>query len=414
MPAVRTERNPMTAPEIRRKTRPISYCTRCVMPETKPDLYLDSQGVCSACRNYERRDAVDWDLRMSELVRILDRYRSKDGSNYDCIIPVSGGKDSHYQTIKMLELGMKPLLVTATTCKLSAIGRKNIENLQQLGCDYIEVTTNRIVRRKINRFALERVGDISWPEHVGIFTIPVRIAAQMNVPLIVWGENSQNEYGGPAAAAENNTLTRRWLEEFGGLLGLRVTDLVGVDGIELKDLTQYTYPSDEELARTGVTGIFLGHYMPWDGFANAEIAKAHGFKVYDTFVEGSIVNYENLDNCHTGIHDYFKFLKFAFGRATDLACLHIRRERLVREEGLRLVREHDGKFPWSYLGCSLEEMLGELDMSVDAFVRICDRFTNRKLFVCDENGHVVKDAQGNLTKINYDNVCEASPSSIMG
>lgn len=383
------------------------------MPETKPDLYIDDAGVCSACRNYEFRSEVDWDARRAELHRILDRYRSKDGSNYDCIIPVSGGKDSHYQTITMLEMGMKPLLVTATTCKLTPLGRKNIENLKSLGCDYIEVTTNPVVRRKINRFALERVGDISWPEHVSIFTIPVRIAVQMNIPLIVWGENSQNEYGGPAAAASNNTLTRRWLEEFGGLLGLRVTDLIGVDGIDLRDLIQYTYPTDSDLARVGVTGIFLGHYVPWDGFANAEIAKRHGFSVYEKWVEGSIVDYENLDNGHTGIHDYFKFLKFAFGRATDLACLHIRRGRISREDGLALVREHDGRFPWRYVGIALEDILADMDMELCEFQRICDRFTNKKLFVCDEAGSLVKDPQGNLTKINYDNLCETSPSSTM-
>jgi hypothetical protein len=162
----------------------------------------------------------------------------------------------------MLELGMNPLCVTATTDHLSEIGRRNIENLKRLGVDYIEVSVNPVIRRRINRFALRTVGDISWPEHVTIFTIPVRIAVQMGIPLIVWGENSQNEYGGPASASENNVLTRRWLEEFGGLLGLRVTDLIGQEGIQPHHLIQYTYPSDEELARVGVTGIFLGYYLP--------------------------------------------------------------------------------------------------------------------------------------------------------
>lgn len=387
-----------------RRMRMIRYCRRCVMPETKPDLFIDDEGVCSACRNLERRVDIDWDARTRELEYIVDRYRSKDGAHYDCIVPVSGGKDSHFQVIKMLEMGLNPLCVTATTCKLSVLGRKNIENLKLLGVDSVEVTSNPRVRRKINRFALERVGDISWPEHASIFTIPVRIAVQMNIPLIVWGENSQNEYGGPASAAENKVLTRRWLEEFGGLLGLRVSDYIGVDGIAQRDLIQFTYPTDEELARVGVTGIFLGYYLPWDGFANAQIAHDHGFAYYDKLVEGSIVNYENLDNCHTGIHDYFKFLKFAFGRATDLACLHIRRGRISRADGLALVHAHDGRFPSTYLGCPLQEVLDDLGLTNEEFVRICDRFTNKKLFVCDERGNLVKDAEGNLTKVNYDNL----------
>lgn len=382
----------------------IRYCKRCIMPETKPDLYIDEEGVCNACRSYERRQEVNWDERKHELLVILDRYRSKSDSNYDCIVPVSGGKDSHFQAIRMLELGMNPLCVTATTDHLSDIGRYNIENLKKQGVDYIEVTTNPLVRRKINRLALTQVGDISWPEHVTIFTIPVRIAVQMTIPLIVWGENSQNEYGGPAGASQDNVLTRRWLEEFGGLLGLRVSDLIGQDDIQARHLIQYTYPSDQDLARVGVTGIFLGHYLPWDGYGNALFSQAHGFKTYHKTVEGSLVNYENLDNVQTGIHDYFKFLKFAFGRATDLACLHIRRGRLSREDAIKLVTMHDGKFPWVYLGVPIEQVLQELGMSVEEFVRLCDRFTNKKLFVCDSRGNLVKDQDGNLTKINYDNI----------
>lgn len=381
----------------------IRYCKRCVMPSTKPDLFIDAEGVCSACRNIEKRTAVDWSKRRGELSQVLARFRRPKGDGYDCIVPVSGGKDSTYQAVRLLELGMNPLCVTATTCMLSDIGRRNIENLKHLGVDYVEITPNPIVRRKLNRIGLMQVGDISWPEHVSIFTIPVRVSVQFNIPLIVWGENSQNEYGGPAAAAENNVLNRRWLEEFGGLLGMRVSDLVGQEGIEPKHLIQYTYPTDEELQRVGTTGIFLGYYLPWDGLENALFAQAHGFETYSKTVEGSLVNYENLDNYHTGIHDYFKFLKYGFGRATDLACLHVRRGRLSRETAIKLVCKHDGKFPWNYLGCSLDRILREMDMTVDDFVKVCDRFTNKKLFVCDANGKLLKDRDGNLTKINYDN-----------
>lgn len=381
----------------------IRYCTRCVMPETKPDLYFDEEGVCCACRYFEQREAVDWKARGKELEGILDRFRSRDGSNYDCIIPCSGGKDSTYQTLRMLQLGMNPLCVTATTDRLSPIGRRNIENLKRLGVDYIEVSTNPVVRRRLNKLCLEQVGDISWPEHLTIFTIPVRIAVQMNVPLIIWGENSQNENGGPAARADNPVLDRRWLEEFGGLLGLRVSDLVGQVGIEPKHLIQYTYPSDEELRRVGVTGLFLGYYMPWDGLSNALVAQANGFEAWPTVVEGSIVNYENLDNEQMRIHDYFKFLKYGYSRATDWACWHIRRGRLTREDGMALVQKHDGKFPWTYLGVPLETILSEIDMTLEEFQTVCDRFTNRKIFVTDRRGNLVRDREGNLTKLNYDN-----------
>ena len=377
------------------------YCTCCVMPDTKPDLKFNEQGVCSACESFAKRREVDWNERKSELNQVLDKYRSKDGSNWDCIVPVSGGKDSTYQVVRMLQLGMNPLCVTATTCHLSDIGRANIENLKSLGVDYVEFTTNPVVRKKLNRIGLTQVGDISWPEHCGIFTIPVRAAVQYNVPLIIWGENSQNEYGGPAAAAENNVLTRRWLEEFGGLLGLRVSDIIGLEGIEPKHLIPFSYPSDAELQRVGVTGIFLGYYLPWDGYSNALIAQAHGFTTMQTTVEGSVVNYENLDNYQTGIHDFFKFLKFGFGRATDIACLHLRRGRITRQDAVEIVNRHDGKFPWTYLGKPIDEIIRPLGITLDEFVKICDRFTNKKIFVTDAKGNLVKDKFGNLIKKVY-------------
>lgn len=382
----------------------INYCKRCVMPDTKPDLELDGHGICNACRNFERREIVDWDERLRALLKILENYRKPKNGHWDCIVPVSGGKDSTYQVVRVLQLGLNPLCVTSSTCDLSLLGRANIENLKRLGVDHIELSPNPLVRAKLNRFGLTQVGDISWPEHVGIFTIPVRAAVQFNVPLIIWGENPQNEYGGPAAAAENNVLNRRWLEEFGGLLGMRISDLVGQDGIEAKHMFLYTYPTDEELLRVGVTGLFLGHYIPWDGLSNSLIAQAHGFQIYPKVVEGSMVGYENLDNHQTGIHDYFKFLKFGFGRATDLACLHIRRERLTRRDGLDVVRRLDGKFPWEYLGKPLREILEPLEMAEDEFIRVCDKFTNKKIFKRAEDGNLLKDRDGNLFKINYDNV----------
>lgn len=380
----------------------LKYCVRCVMPHTKPDLHIDEEGVCNACRSYEKRKEVDWDQRKSELLTLLGKYRRHDG-NWDCIVPVSGGKDSTYQVIRMLQLGLNPLCVTSSTCDLSEIGRRNIENLQRLGVDHVAFSPNPLVRAKLNRIGLTEVGDISWPEHVGIFTIPVRAAVQYNVPLIVWGENSQNEYGGPAAATENNTLTRRWLEEFGGLLGLRVSDLSETYGIEQRHLLPYQYPSDEDLQRAGVTGLFLGHYLPWDGLSNALIAQANGFVTYDQPVEGSMVNYENLDNHQTGIHDYFKYLKFGFSRATDIACLHVRRGRMSRQDALEIVKARDGKFPWSYLGKPLAEILEPLGMTNEEFIKICDRFTNKKIFKRDAAGALVKDRHGNLEKINHDN-----------
>ena len=379
----------------------MKYCVKCVMPDTKPDLNFNKSGVCDACSNFSDRSNINWEERKKELLKVVASFKNE--SNWDCIVPVSGGKDSTFQVIKMLQLGIKPLCVTSTTCDLTSIGRKNIENIKSLGVDYIEFTPNPSVRKQLNRIGLQEVGDISWPEHLGIFTIPVQVAVNYNIPLIVWGENSQNEYGGPAVAKDSKILNRQWLEEFGGLLGLRTRDMSDSHGIDPKDLMPYTYPTDEELKKVGVSGIFLGYFIPWDGLSNALISKAWGFSTSNKTISGSMVDYENLDNYQTGIHDYFKYLKFGFGRASDIASMHIRRGRITREDAMEITYVHDGKYPFEYLGKTLEEILEPIEIDIEEFDSICDRFTNKQIFKLDEDGNILKDKNKRPIKLAYDN-----------
>lgn len=350
----------------------MNRCSRCIMPDTKPDLTFDKQGVCSACRAYEARPEVDWDARRAELTTILDAHRNPNG--HDCIIPVSGGKDSTFQALTIRDMGYNPLLVTATTCEPSDLGRRNLANLISLGFDHVQVTVRPDIRARINRHALVTIGDISWPEHVTIFTIPVRMSVAFDIPLIIWGENSQHEYGGPAASQDSPTLTRAWLDEFGGLCGMRVGDVRDALGLTAADMALYTYPSDEELARVGTTGLFLGHYVPWDGEANAAMVRRHGFEFFDRNVEGSLCPYENLDNHQTGIHDYFKWLKFGFGRACDIACSRIRRGRMTRDAALDAISGVDGAYPATCLGRPLSETLARIGMTCDEFGVVCERW----------------------------------------
>lgn len=374
------------------------YCRACVLPNTKPDLFFDKDGVCNACTNFANRREIDWEARKQEFLQIIDRHRAKNFSNWDCIVPISGGKDSTYQVWRLKQLGINPLGVIASTCHLSDIGRKNIDNIKKLGIDVIEFSANPNARKVLNRIALREVGDISWPEHVSIFTAPVRIAVKFNIPLIIWGENSQHEYGGPAAAVGSNTLDRRWLEEFGGLLGLRTSDLTMYPGITQRDLLYYTYPSYEEVAAVGVKGLFLGYYFPWDGYTNVLISQAVGLTTLSHRIEGSFVNYEKIDNYQGGIHDYFKFLKFGFGRASDLASSHIRRKRISRADAVPLVRAHDGELPLSYMDKPLKEILEHIEMPEREFWEICDHHTNKKLFEVDSQNKLKKDERGNLIK----------------
>lgn len=384
----------------------IRYCRNCVYPDAKPDLALDENGICDACNFLKVKDETDWDARRKDLVDIFEKFKRKDGSNYDCIVPVSGGKDSTYQTyIVKKEFGLNPLCVSYHLPEFTELGRKNIENLKNLGVDCIEFTPNPEICRKMQKIALIEFGDAQWPEHFGIFTVPVQIAVRYNIKLIVWGENPQTEYGGPLKDSKNPYLDSNWCREYGTRIGGKSSPYYGPEfmlkhGIDRKYLNPYIYPSDEDIRKVGVTGIFLGYFLKWDVKKQLKKDAELGFTLHDGPTEGTFTNYENLDNKIQGIHDYFKWLKFGYGRATDNASILIRLGQLNREEGMRLVRQYEGKLPEKYL----DEFLTQWGMSRKEFMKIVDKFTNKRLFKKDSQGNLLRDIAGNLEKINYDNI----------
>lgn len=356
----------------------MKYCTRCLYPDTKPDLSFDEAGVCSACKAYENRVQIDWEAREKEFREYCER-QLKLRYNYHCIIPVSGGKDSTYQILKAKEYGLNPLAVCAVTDDLSNIGRANLDNISAIGCDLIEINTNSRLRRRINKYTLKEIGDISWAEHVTIFTIPIIMSVKLNIPWIIYGENPQQEYGGPYKAQQATELTNRWLQEFGGLNGLRVSDLVELGLMEGRELHFYTYP---DLSKHKVNCIWLGQFFPWDGLNNAAVSSRNGFKTWYGPVEGVGYDYENLDNHQTGIHDRFKYLKFGFGRCTDLVNNHIKRQRITRNEAKELVLLYDGRYPATYLGKPIEKILERIDMTTEEYLEVENKFANKDLFEC--------------------------------
>ena len=382
----------------------MKYCVNCFLPSTKPQLRFNKDGVCAACLSYWNRPNIDWKKREEMFFNIVNEIKKNNKTNnWDSVIPVSGGKDSVYQALKLRELGLNPLCVTSTTCDLSELGRENIENLKQQGFDYIEFSSNPKVRKKLNRIGLEMIGDISWPEHISINTIPINVAVRYGINLIFWGENSQNEYGGTEKAANAKELTWEWLLQFADFAGLRISDVEGLYNLEKKDLIPYYYPPVEEVKKAKIQSLFLGYFFPWSGYKNYEYVMKHGFKTYDKWVEGSYGNYENLDNHQTGIHDYIKFLKFGWSRATDILSMAIRRNKISRIDALKIIKERDGKYPSFYLGKSLEKILSDINMSIEEFDIICDRFTNRDIFLCNNDGKLIKDEHNCLIKKKYDN-----------
>ena len=363
------------------------------MPTTKPDLHFDANGLCDACQSQEDKNInIDWVKREKDFLSLIKKY--KTNSDYDCVIGVSGGKDSTYQVLKILELGLTPLCVCFEPTIPTEIGEKNLENLNNLGVDLIHIKRNPLVYKKLAIEAFKRTGDNEWQHHVGLFTTTPKFAVNFNIPLIIWGESPQLEYGGPAASKTRNVLDRQWLEEFGGLLGNRISDMVGVDGLTKKDLSLYTYASDEEIHRVGVTGLFLGYYFKWDLREVVKKAKLHGFEVQDRAVETTYENFENLDCYSNHLHDYLKYVKYGFGRATDNACLDIRLGYISRSEGVRLVNKYDGIPPQK----AIKEYLKYTGFATEEFEKIVDSYTNKRIFERDKNGKFIKDIDGSLVR----------------
>jgi len=365
------------------------------MPDTRPETVFNEDGICDACSSADKKhEAIDWKQREEDMFELLKKYRT-DGSWYDCIIPVSGGKNSCYQAwIMKNKFKMHPLCVNFMPCDQTEVGRKNLMFLRDLGFDIVQVQTNLQVYKKMVRIGFFKLGDCCWPEHIGIFTAPFRVAHQYKVPLLIWGENPHFEYGGPASVRGGHILDQHWLEEF-QMLGYRLSDLVH-DGIDMKDLKAMTYPSDDELKEVGVTGLFLGHYIKWDQLEQFQAMRKLGFHVNpDGPIEGAYNDYENLD-CKWigGLHDYMKYLKYGYGRATDQLCIEIRDRRMTREEAVKLVGQFEGKIPWKYA----PDFFAYIGITEKEFLDNLDRFTNKKIFKCDEDGKLIKDKDGNPIK----------------
>lgn len=353
----------------------LTRCKICIYPDTRPDTHF-VDGVCSGCRSFSDRQRTDWAANHRELDRIL-RDAADNGAPYDCVVPVSGGKDSTMQVIVLKDLGARVLAVNSGTDYLTPIGRRNLDNLKNY-CDLIEYTPNIEVRKKLVRIGLSHVGDPSYPEHLAIWSIPTRIAVMMKIPLVVWGEQPQREYATPNGVIPATNLDSRWVAQFGGLLGLRLDDVIGMEGLTAEDLQVFRFPSDEDMNKAGTKGIWLGDYLNWDGWQNAFYAQQFGFETWPHPVETSLANYENLDNYLTVIRDYLRSLKYGYTRGTDIACNHVRRGRLTRDAALALEKKTMG-FPKTSLGKPIEEVLEYFGITLEEFKRECDKWTNKEI-----------------------------------
>lgn len=373
------------------------------MPETKPDLVFDDSGECSACRAAKYKEQINWEERKEEFKRILSQYKGKGKSKYDCIVPISGGKDSTFQVYMVKKVhGMNPLCVHFEPTAPSVLGRKNLDNIRKLGVDIISFKPNPAVYDKLCKKAFFEVGDHEWPNHAGIFTVPIKVAVQYNIPLIIWGENPQLEYGGPGDSINKANLDEKWLHEFGGLLNVKTNQLLE-SGFTREEIEPYFYPSTNELKKVGVKGLFLGYYFKWDARKQVELIKHFGFNVSSTPIEGTYTNYENLDDLLVWVHDYFKYLKYGFGRTSDHTSLDIRNKRITREEAFALIARFDGKFFMDKVSLFCKRF----DITREQFFETVEKFANKNIFACDENGKLIW-RDGNLVNVEFEDEIKRS------
>jgi N-acetyl sugar amidotransferase len=376
----------------------MEYCARCVYPaNAKPTIIFDDESVCSGCRYHESRQRINWDEREKMLREFLVEYKAKareSGNIYDCIIPVGGGKDSHFQTYLMKHVyGMNPLLVTYNHTFNTRLGIRNLNNLvAKLGVDLIRFTANPESVRKLSRYMLKTVGDLTWHYHAGIRTLPFQIAVKYGIPLIVWGEHGFAELTGLVTLEDMVEFTK-WTRQEHDMRGYEPHELINEQsGITEQDIGPYVYPSDEEIEELDVRGIYLSNFYYWDALEQAKIMREKfDFGLHPGPREKSFILHGKTDDHANNVHDYLKYLKFGYGRATDDASTEIRHGRMSREEAIELVRIYDHVKP-----STLETYLTFMQISEEEFFEWIDPMRDLEIWLKDTDGTwIARDWVGN-------------------
>jgi N-acetyl sugar amidotransferase len=368
------------------------YCTRCVYPQIAVNLNMEDSGICSACRVAEEFGKLTpsfWDKRRQRFEKIVEEIKSRKSADYDVIIPVSGGKDSYYQThVICKEYGLKPLLVTYHGNNYLPEGDYNRDRMRQVfNADHMVFGPSVEVLKKLNRLCFRKMGDMNWHCHCGINTYPFQIAVKFKIPYVVYGEISW-DISGMYDPDDYVEFRARGRHEH-ALRGYEWYDLINdpVDPVEERDMLWSKFPSDDEMLSSGVRGIYIGNFFKWDPNWHQEmVQEKYGFKPSDKPFERTYRKFSNLDDRYeNGLHDYLKFVKFGYGRASDHASKDIRSGYMTREQGIEMVRKYDSVVP-----SDLYYWLDYVKMTEKEFWETANRFRDKRVWRY-ENGQWVKD-----------------------
>ena len=360
----------------------MQFCSCCLYTDQHPlHLTFDKHGVCSGCRIHDEKDALDWRERGERLRIILDQYRCRSGNNYDCIVPVSGARDSYFivHTIKNV-YRMNPLLVTYNKQYNTAVGVRNLANLRmRFDCDIMTLTVSPEMVKKITRSTMRRFGSIYWHCLAGQTVYPVQMATKLKIPLIVWGAHQGVDQVGMFSHLDEVEMTRKYRKEH-DLMGYEAEDLINdFDNITEKDIATFQYPDNREIEQVGVRGIYLNNYLRWDSRKQHEIMiRKYG---YETALQARTFDTYNDVDCwnYSDVHDYIKVIKYGYGKVVDHACREIRLRSMSRAMGIKLVKKHMIAKPRN-----IQLYLDWLGISKNAFHYIIDQHRNPSLWQRNE------------------------------
>ncbi|MFM7469864.1 MAG: N-acetyl sugar amidotransferase [Vampirovibrionales bacterium] len=324
----------------------IQYCIRCCMPETQEGITFDAMGVCQACRSSEQKMRINWHEREEVLHRILTEAKQKgeNTQNYDCIVPISGGKDSFFQLHILVKVyGLKVLAVTFSHNWFSETGKRNLTlALETFDVDHIMYTPNRKLVNTLARKSLEAIGDSCWHCHAGVGAFSLHMAQKLGIPLLIWGESIAESSGRASYDAPIHTFDRDYFQKVSAKVPASV--MVDHETVHPRDVLFFDPPSPEACEDAGVWGIHLGDYLFWDEERQTEfIKRAYGWE--ETDMEGTYKCYKSAECTMAGVHDFTCYLKRGYGRGTFHASMDVRQGLLSRQEGFTLAKTHDTKRP---------------------------------------------------------------------
>ena len=361
----------------------VKFCKRCVVSNQRPRIVFDDEGVCSACRFAEhKKNVIQWSKRENELTQLCNKYRSKDGS-YDVIVPGSGGKDSNYVAHMLREkYDMHPLVVTWAPHIYTEIGRKNLTSFIDSGFDNILITPNGSVHRKLTKAAFIEMGDPFQPFIFGQYSAPFRVAIQYEIPIVMYGEDGEVEYGGSMEHADRASLS------YDDFIANRFSSVFPESfekyGITKEELNKYGLSKEElkKIKNLNIEQHFFSYYHKWIPQENYYYSVENtGFEANPVRNEGTFSKYASLDDKLDGFHFYLAYIKFGHGRCLSDAAHEIRDGHISREEAIALIKKYDGEFPKKYY----QEFLEYCDITEQEFNDVIDMWRSDHIWEFKDN-----------------------------